>query len=167
MLILGFVLAVTAVAAVAAVQAIAPDFANAWRRAVRRPEMAAVAIFLAVALIDIAYTVRLPEWLYTTHQLLDEVLLLLPLFPASAWLLSLTVAESTRIVAPWKLWLLAVTNLVWAGFSVWWLTWTLAIGGELTVQDYIGVLEGVLPALGLPLVAWRLIRRIRRRNTAA
>lgn len=163
MLLIVAVIILTLVAAVDGLVGIRSGFGDTWKRTVRKPEFAAALAFLIVVFIDIAFTMRLPQWEFGQHTALDTALLLLPLLPGIMWVITLAVREHRAPVPRRTLLLLLASDLIWTGVAAWWLSWTLRFGAVKTAEDFAGVLEGLLPLLGLPISAWALARRARSR----
>lgn len=141
-------------------------FAETWKRVVRQPEFYAILIFVAVVLLDVSLTMRLPEWYYNRHGVADWILLLAPLLPSLLWITTLALRVQPQLPSNSVLLITGLASFIWTGLAIWWLFWTFGFGAVKSFQDFIGILEGILPAVGLPLswfAAYNMTRRRRKR----
>lgn len=139
-------------------------FAETWKRIVRQPEFYAILIFVAVVLFDVSLTMRLPEWYFTRHGIVDWVLLTVPFVPSLLWLTTLAMRVQPQLPSNGVLLITGLANLTWTGLAIWWLYWTIGFGPVATFLDFVGILEGILPAVGLPLSWWAVYSKAHRQK---
>lgn len=161
MFLIGALVILTLFAAADGLLVLRRDFGESWKRTVRRPEFAAPVVFAAVVLLDIAFTMQRPEWIYLPHTPIDTALLVLPLLPAFVWLVTQAVNQTENRVPIRTIVLLMACDLIWTGIAAAWSVWIVRLGAVASAEEFTGVLEGILPLLGLPLAAWGLARRLR------
>lgn len=163
-LLLGFVVLLSLAGLIDGVGLIGRDAAGAFKRILRIPEIAALIVLIGVVSLDVWYTVQEPQWSFMPHTTLDWVLLLLWYAPALLWLLTLAVREIPGLSVRHAPYVLMAADLVWVFFSLWWLSYTLRFGPVRSSRDFVGVLEGLIPVLGLGTAVYGLMRRMVRRR---
>lgn len=159
-MLLGFVVLLSLAGIIDGIGLIGRDAAVAFRRTLRIPEIIALIVLVGVVSLDIRYTIQEPQWSFMPHTTLDWVLLLLWYAPVPLWLLSLATREIPGLSARHAPYVLIAADVVWVFFSLWWLSYTLRFGPVRTAQDYVGVLEGLIPPLGLGTAVYSLTRRM-------
>lgn len=141
-------------------------FAETWKKVVRQPEFYAILVFVAVVLFDVSLTMRLPEWHFTRHGIMDWVLLMAPLLPSLLWVTTLALRVQPQSPSNGTLLITGLASFIWTGLAIWWLFWTFGFGAAASFQDFIGILEGILPAVGLPLSWWAVYSKVHRKRIA-
>ncbi|HAH97158.1 MAG TPA: hypothetical protein DCY85_08245 [Firmicutes bacterium] len=139
-------------------------FAETWKRVVRQPEFYAILAFMAVVLFDVSLTMRLPQWYFVRHGIMDWLLLMAPFMPSLLWLTTLAMRVQPHLPSNGVLLITGLASFAWMGLAIWWLFWTIGFGAVDTFQDFIGILEGILPAVGLPLSWWAVYSKMRRKR---